>query len=372
MDTLNRDIKVKLLMESDPKTLLNLCRTDKSYNRICSDENFWRRRYTQDYGAEAASFKNPDRTWRNYYLMTLYYDEKYYPFEALEQVSKKGYHDLVKYFTFLDNWGIQYVSIWAAEGGHEALAREYLGSTYDRGFVAAKALVGNLVDLYSDLQNDIIPLNAQHLVAFHAAEKGHSDILQDMLDNAGASPAMALAGAIKGQRWDLVDMLFPLLKRFPNPDRNDIGWLNILDEAVKQGNMTLINRVWTAASEDEDFKWVNQDWLRDLFTVGINASVESLNSDLLHHYFSEARKAGFPIPFKEGSEERKHISFSYPITYAINEGYPRSNERERRYMELAEELIALQPMDIDPGKAQEMGWRETERILNNLLVRHQR
>lgn len=94
----NPNLDLVILDKLDDRDLLNACQTNKKAQVICNDEEFWHRRYVRVYGEEYSFYKQIDRSWKNYYLLTLHYDEKYFPDRALIKVAKKGYIDLVKLF----------------------------------------------------------------------------------------------------------------------------------------------------------------------------------------------------------------------------------------------------------------------------------
>ena len=66
-----RDVDRKILLKLDDRSLLNACKTDTRYAKLCRDDQFWRIRYTQQFGEHAAQYKKQDVTWRNHYLKTL-------------------------------------------------------------------------------------------------------------------------------------------------------------------------------------------------------------------------------------------------------------------------------------------------------------
>ena len=66
-----KDVDRKILLELDDISLLNACQTDTGYAKLCRDDQFWRIRYTQQFGEHAAQYKKQDVTWRNHYLKTL-------------------------------------------------------------------------------------------------------------------------------------------------------------------------------------------------------------------------------------------------------------------------------------------------------------
>jgi ABC-type arginine transport system ATPase subunit len=63
-----KDVDLLIMEKLDDRSLLNLCQTNKNANRICNDENFWKKR----------SYKNlrdvrkcDNMKWKQYYLYRL-------------------------------------------------------------------------------------------------------------------------------------------------------------------------------------------------------------------------------------------------------------------------------------------------------------
>ena len=68
---LTRDSNFLVMQKMDDRTLLNYCKTNKKAAELCRDENFWRNRFVNRFGKEAATYKPKDRTWKNHYLYTI-------------------------------------------------------------------------------------------------------------------------------------------------------------------------------------------------------------------------------------------------------------------------------------------------------------
>jgi hypothetical protein len=105
-----KDVDLKILSELDDETLLNFCITSQYGKELCKDESFWRNRLIKQY-PDSFSFKNPERTWKSWYLNLTYFLNKYgdnflsmeYPkkeFGMIEKAAQGGIKnkDLVNYF----------------------------------------------------------------------------------------------------------------------------------------------------------------------------------------------------------------------------------------------------------------------------------
>jgi len=66
-----RDSNFLVMQKMDDRTLLNYCKTNKKAAELCRDENFWRNRFVNRFGKDAANYKPKDRTWKNHYLTTI-------------------------------------------------------------------------------------------------------------------------------------------------------------------------------------------------------------------------------------------------------------------------------------------------------------
>ena len=146
------DVDLKIMADMDDRTLLEFCQTSQYARNLCKNEMFWKKRFIRQYGAFS---KNPDRTWKQFYLKIIYYLDKY-PIldDALYHVSIEGIRnlDLIRFL----------------------LAR---GANIDQGLLgAAEAGYKNLVEFYVD--NGAKGLFAAYVVANIS---GHVEIAQYLL-----------------------------------------------------------------------------------------------------------------------------------------------------------------------------------------------
>jgi hypothetical protein len=75
-----KDTDLLILKELDDKDLFQMCLVNKSVNRACKDENFWRERFIKNFG-DLKEYKL--ETWRQYYLKFSFYTNKYTTFHHL-------------------------------------------------------------------------------------------------------------------------------------------------------------------------------------------------------------------------------------------------------------------------------------------------
>lgn len=117
MLTGKKDTDFIVLAKLNDEDLLNLCNSFESKNKyiyqICKDENFWMNRTFQKYGKVE---KNPDRSWKDFYLVLLYYINKYnLPLAAA--AKKDDNLDIIKVLTNLYRDNVELALINASEEG---------------------------------------------------------------------------------------------------------------------------------------------------------------------------------------------------------------------------------------------------------------
>ena len=129
------DVDKKILSELDDKSLLEFCKTNKYGYKLCNDELFWKIRFFQKFGRMD---KNPDRSWKDFYLKIVYYLDKYKNINtALENISIKGMKniDLIKVL-LVRGADVNRGLVGAAIGGHKNLV-DYFVSRGANDFINA-------------------------------------------------------------------------------------------------------------------------------------------------------------------------------------------------------------------------------------------
>ena len=99
----NKDVDLIILSELDDKSLFSFCQSFESKNRyinkLCSNEIFWKNRFIKKYGPAE---KNPDRTWKRFYLKVSYYDDNFKDENRIEETRKeisKEKSDIINFFS---------------------------------------------------------------------------------------------------------------------------------------------------------------------------------------------------------------------------------------------------------------------------------
>lgn len=86
-----KDLDLEILSRFEDKELFNFCLSqskNKYVYKLCNDENFWRRRFLNKYGKiklgkeikdipDIVEEKDPNRSWKNFYLKVTYYIDNY-------------------------------------------------------------------------------------------------------------------------------------------------------------------------------------------------------------------------------------------------------------------------------------------------------
>lgn len=60
-----------ILKKLDDGSLFNICKVDRHFRRVCSDQSFWRERFLNKFGPHAAEYKPKDRSWKRHYIKVI-------------------------------------------------------------------------------------------------------------------------------------------------------------------------------------------------------------------------------------------------------------------------------------------------------------
>jgi ankyrin repeat protein len=238
-----KDVDLKILSELDDETLLNFCITSQYGKQLCKDESFWRNRLIKQY-PDSVSFKNPERTWKSWYLNLTYFLNKYgnnfltieYPEKEIgmiERVAQGGIKnsDLITYFrqTFLSNLtmdefirrvrkkrSLMNAILGSLKANDDNRLMEYLVSIGQAekinkwdNVIYVLAEMGNLqlVKYFVSLS----PLSVQDNSAFvYAVKGGHKDVVEYFISNGVDDYKEGLRIARKYGRKNLVDFFLSL------------------------------------------------------------------------------------------------------------------------------------------------------------------
>ena len=226
----HRDANLLILDKMDDRTLLSYCKTNRYAENLCKNEDFWRNRFIKVHGIEAAKLKDKNRTWKNYYLLVLYYTNKYTVERALEKVAEKGYIDLFNLFSkgmrdysiksavinsgnkdliykldSIDNHLRDVGTLIASRKGDKELINFFLSKGARPSYVLIGALQGNHLDLFQEFSKtqEIPPEDGLR----HSSYAGNKDLMQLFISRGATDWNDALGFASIGGQKDAVNFL---------------------------------------------------------------------------------------------------------------------------------------------------------------------
>lgn len=195
METLPKDVSFKIMDEFDDNSLLNFCSVNKQNKALCNNETFWRNRTYKKY-ASYVKYKNPARTWKNYYLSLVYYlnlEGPKYMFGisyALQKAAENNDEDIVNLTIDLGGT-INYGFVGAVTKGHKKLTE----------FFIEKLIKKESENIYT--KPDISQIYENGL-AF-AAEGGQKDLINFFIGKGANNWNLGMSYAAEGGHRDLVD-----------------------------------------------------------------------------------------------------------------------------------------------------------------------
>jgi ankyrin repeat protein len=117
--TNSKDTDILILEKLSDRDLLNFCLTNKSINRLCNEDDFWKNRFLKKFGD--FQNKSKDISWKKLYLLLVYYIDRYRHLEMVFLAAAgNGDINIVKYLLETQKMGneINQAMVNAAEGGH--------------------------------------------------------------------------------------------------------------------------------------------------------------------------------------------------------------------------------------------------------------
>jgi hypothetical protein len=174
-----RDTDLVILENLNDRDLLTTCLVNKSANRLCKDDNFWRNRFIRKWGEHE---KPKNKSWKFYYLLIIKFLEDEEPIQrsfnyAMNTAAKEGYIDIVK------------------------LMIEKGAMDFNRAMKTA-AKEGHIDIVKLMLDNEATDFNWG---LYYAAWGGHLDILQLMIDKGASDFAGAMVWAKKGANENVIN-----------------------------------------------------------------------------------------------------------------------------------------------------------------------
>jgi hypothetical protein len=96
-----KDLDKYLLEKLDDRSLINLCRTNVKFYKLCGEEDFWRNRCGQKFFPNYIKYKPKDMKWKDFYLRSIYVSWKKLIYFTFKASSRPGYHISVKAIEYL-------------------------------------------------------------------------------------------------------------------------------------------------------------------------------------------------------------------------------------------------------------------------------
>jgi hypothetical protein len=104
------EITSQILLTLNYKDLINACRTNRDFNKVCQDDYFWRLKVEHDYGM-LTQYKPPNITHYQQYIDLMTTDDP-------NQAAREGRLDLLQWLAGRGVYAHQYIIDDVAENGH--------------------------------------------------------------------------------------------------------------------------------------------------------------------------------------------------------------------------------------------------------------
>lgn len=187
-----RDTDLLILSNLNDESLFSFCQVDRYAANLCQNEDFWRNRFINKYGAELIDIKLPNRSWKNFYLGIEYYNNLYKDWDfSLNEAAKKGSKQ-IDFINFFLSQG--------AGASYKALATAIKKQDYP--------LVNLFVNSFVPIDDDYFWRNAFNL----AASVGNIDILNLLLTKGVRNFNQALYIAAEKGHKNMVEYLLQVSK----------------------------------------------------------------------------------------------------------------------------------------------------------------
>jgi hypothetical protein len=262
MLTGTRDTNLLVLENLNDRDLLSYCQTNRYAQNLCKNEDFWRNRFIKVYGGEAAQLKDRNRTWKDFYLLILYYTSKYTQKKALEKVAEKGYKDLFPFLSKgLNNFEIKNAII---ESGNK--------------------------DLIYNLEN--IPDQLKRIGIRVAAKRGDRDLIQFLSKGDPKYNYLIIEGAVKGNQQEIFaeydkkqNMSYVL------PYASYSGNINLMKLFIERGDKDINFALRHAAvgHQKEAINFLIKQGAND-WENGLKGAAEGGHNDLIDFFISKGAK----------------------------------------------------------------------------------
>jgi hypothetical protein len=86
-----KDLDKYLLEKVDDRSLINLCKTNVGFHKLCADEQFWKKRAEQKFYSDFLKYKIKDMKWKDFYLKCIYVSCKKLIYFTFKRSARPGH-----------------------------------------------------------------------------------------------------------------------------------------------------------------------------------------------------------------------------------------------------------------------------------------
>lgn len=236
---ISRNVDAIIGFKLDDLSLINLCNCNIYFN-----DSFWMNRIIRTYGIVTAQMKNKERTYKKYYLALKYYEKKYTDTRALKEVSKKGYLDLIRFFSYkiraytFDKGELEdklaVIPYTLSRWGHKDLLNYYfMREDNDKDFLEATlgAARGGHLEVEDFFKIEPYGSEAIHYL-LKSGNKNFTDFLRKNWETTGLISSHFYAAGVSGN----IEWVKLCMEKFITEN-----WYWGLEGAAKEGHMELID-----------------------------------------------------------------------------------------------------------------------------------
>ena len=297
----NKDTDLIVLSKLTDKDLLNACLTNKTINKACYNESFWRQRFIDKFDKKyvirvgydyPSKYKKDSETWRDFYLKFVHYSNKYRMANYLLRIACfKGDLSLVVYT--LNNNKSQNLEIdtednlpliTAVEGGFDDIIKYLInhGAPLDSRILPWLSGYGSfdIIKFVIEKGADVTASNNKSIRI--AANVGRFDIVYYLIDNGAYMHANNDEILLHAARLGNVKMIKYLLNNGANINRTEQKF-HPLSDAIQNGEINAAKYLIEAGADVNiknglplrmAIKIDNLDIMKDLIEHGADINIE--------------------------------------------------------------------------------------------------
>jgi hypothetical protein len=200
--TNGKDTDLLILEKLNDRDLINICLANKSANKLCNNDDFWRNRFLQKWGYFD---KSENRSWKNLYLTILKYlpEKGQIPFSGIaSSAAYRGDIDMVKFAVAKGAENIEDIAFNATLKNNFDIVKYAIEKGVKTGdfIMSSAAYEGNI-----DIVKFMIEKGATNFnrAMDQAAYKGHLNIVKLMVKEGATDFDKAIKSAREGGKEEL-------------------------------------------------------------------------------------------------------------------------------------------------------------------------